>query len=81
MHMTMTMHEPTHTTHNQQPLTLTSSIHPCTRHSFDFHPHLRESEREHGVTEMRLTFPSSTDFYGRVTLYQLKVLGREVAGE
>jgi hypothetical protein len=28
---------------------------------------------------MRLTFPSSTDFYGRITLYQVKALGREAS--
>lgn len=52
--------------------------HPYTHtHSFDLHPHLSASERARGVTEMRLVFPASTDFYGRVTMYQLKVLGRE----
>lgn len=29
------------------------------------------------VTDIRLTFISSFDFYGRVTAYQLKVLGQE----
>jgi hypothetical protein len=29
------------------------------------------------VMDMRLTFMSSFDFYGRVTAYQLKVLGQE----
>ncbi len=29
------------------------------------------------VRDLRLTFRGSTDFYGRVTLYQLVVLGRE----
>lgn len=46
-------------------------------HSFDLSAHLSDSERRRGVMEMRLVFPSSTDFYGRVTLYQLRVLGRE----
>jgi hypothetical protein len=25
--------------------------------------------------EVRLTFPSSTDFYGRITIYKLELLG------
>ena len=34
---------------------------------------------ESGTTAIKLIFDECTDFYGRVTIYQLKVFGREVA--
>lgn len=63
------------------PLQIITTIYPDddnTLQSFDLMPALTGKGP---LLEMRLTFRDSTDFYGRVTLYQVAVLGRVVEGE
>lgn len=63
------------------PLQMITTIYPDddnSLQSFDLMPALTG---KNPLLEMRLTFRDSTDFYGRVTLYQVAVLGREVVVE
>mmetsp|Transcript_33715 Transcript_33715/g.88631 ORF Transcript_33715/g.88631 Transcript_33715/m.88631 type:complete len:105 (+) Transcript_33715:87-401(+) len=56
---------------------------PCLVKLGDFLPEDSSTLQEFAIecttpiTQLKLAFNSSTDFYGRVTVYSLEVLGRE----
>ena len=41
---------------------------------------IHESRTDSACTSLRLVFDDFTDFYGRVTIYQLEILGEERSG-
>ena len=61
---------------NQQEWTILTNVYPedvNRRQSFDLIP--SETDIANGVTGLKLIFEESSDFFGRITIYDLKLEG------